>query len=327
MRFTFYLFVLLVLPAHELPAQVPFYTIIDTAECNKRKAQKLKCRYSLEQKYDTVSGKIFAKDKVDTVLYTRFDEQGRETEFCYYDEGVSNHVWLFYDSLGRVYRRLSADADSANGFSDTWYYNDSNQVVREESFTLTDRQAEQFSATQFQYNRQGQLISQAQYYTDPGEEERLDRRDFFYYDSLGREILTVTLNEKNDTMYIDSTFYTGHLSHSERMYAMTYYARVREGEFQPKILRGDYYVTGDTVDKTIVHTYQFRLYNYETGSVKYASADTIVSRFNGNLIVVYGKDGVTRYWYNEKGQFQYNILYDRRNHPIKKRTEYCTYYR
>jgi hypothetical protein len=309
------LFALFVFIVHELPAQVPFHTIPDTAAWNKRKKAKIQCEYTLEEKYDSVTGQIAPGASRDTITYTRYDKSGREIEFCYFDdEGASHHTWSFYDKFGRLKRQLSTNADSTDGFEDRWIYGDGYQVVREEHLERKGSSSELYRYITFTYNSRGQLTLQWEYSVHENEEPRADQFTAFTYNAAGMEILRVTRDGAGDTMYVDSTFYRGN---AKNYYQHRYVLNKSERDGKIKWVQRSYYaVTCDTANGLITNTYDQRFYDYQTGAEKQRSAVTLISNFAGNTIEARTENSVEKYSYNEKDEYLYTIVYNRSGQPI-----------
>ncbi|HTF02948.1 MAG TPA: hypothetical protein VK826_02950 [Bacteroidia bacterium] len=325
-RHIFIATLVLLLQAELLYAQVPYQTQIDTVAINKHKRAKEKCVYIVEQKYDSVTGKIPSSASFDTIIYTRYDKLGRETEFCYYDEdGTSNHTWLFYDKFGRVVRQLSANADSTDGFEERWYYGDGYQVVREDRFTRTGSKSELYHYTTFTYNLRGQLTSQWEYYVDgDSPEPRPDHFIAFTYNPAGMEILQVTRNGSGDTVYVDSTFYLGNTeTYYENRYALI---KDEQNGKATRVRRSYYAVSCDTANGVITNTYDQRFYDYRTGTERSRGCDTLISNLAGNVVETRGERYVEKISFNEKNEYLYTIRYNRAGQPITRRTAYTTYY-
>lgn len=311
-------------------AQIPYSTKLDTNACNKRKAGKIKIVYTLRQDYDTVKGVLPKKARVDTVSYSRYDENGRVTEFCISPGDNSQyHTWYFYDGEGRLVRRLSCHPDSSSGFIEKYEYNNSWQVVRSTVYSRTENKDEILNVSLFFYDEKGLLASEEVYRDSSHVSTRLyDKRKIFFYDTKQRETVMVTVNGDGDTTYIDSTIYSSNGNYSHRGYHIepiiigntkTTWRRLISSSRSKR----------DTTSGHIIMVHELLYYAGLNHVVGIKSWDSTITSMKGEVLWVhsdYSNYQSTQYFYRKSGKMDYAIIYNRNNKPIQRERKHIVYY-
>jgi len=297
-------------------AQVPFYTKIDTAHMREMHERKIMYQYTLEQPFDSITGKLKTKTRFDTT-YTLFDRAGRELDFSYANEdGSRSHGRYYYDSLGRVVRHFSYDTDSTNGFLDYWTYNERGQVIQEVACTREGTREVAFAAKRFSYDDSGNLVVQKSYMVDDEGSETLEDISHFYYPS-GTITVEIGLHEGGDTSFVDTTYSDDRSGeYYSHRYSYLYKRRL--------VSNSDRSV--DSLGARIKTTYHSEFYNYSDGKLKRCYSDTTLADRNDNILESRSDQYIDKYFYDNRGEFEYMIRYNRLNQPLFRRTTAFEYY-
>jgi hypothetical protein len=305
-----------------LAAQVPFYTQIDSAEMHKMHANKIHYVLALEQPFDSVTGKLKTKSPFDSII-TCFDREGRRIEFRFTNEdGSKAHTRLYYDSRGRAVRRFSYDNDSTNGFLDYWTYNEKNQVIKEISCTREGDKEEPYNAEKFFYDNSGHLVKKESFSIADNDAGELINSELYYYLPNNVE-MQVEIDADGDTISIDTI---GNLHAPGPYFARNYYyAHSRNGK-RTKYLVRDSRTTVDSLGARTRQIYTSKSFSYSDGKPDGFETDTTFSDRNDNILEVYTDQYIEKYFYDDKGEFEYMIRYNRRHQPLYKRTAVVVHY-
>lgn len=302
-------------------AQVPFYTVLDTAKAREMRTKKIHFVYKLDQPYDSVTGKLKQGAHADT-MWTEYDRMGRETGFSYVTEkGARAFVRLYINAKGQVVRRFSYDNDSTNGFLDYWTYNDKGQVVVEMTYTREGLQEVPFGKETFEYDESGKLARQKSFYIDD-HSTRFDHMTLFSYPQ--DLVVRITLDERNDTLYIDTTGgkFTNAPFWSRR------YRYMNGGKGKPRLMLVT--ETKEAIDTTrdgFTKIYHAWRYDYHTGELREQSSDTICYNHKQHVVESRDERHIDKYFYRPDGSFDCMMQYDRRLQPLFRRTEALEYYK
>lgn len=298
-------------------AQIPYYTIVDTARIREVREKKIRINYNFEQPFDSVTGKLKPNAPFDTT-YTIYDHEGREIEYSFVHlREKRSHSHLFYDTLGRVVRRFSYDGDSTNGFLDYWTYNKKGQVIREVSLTREGSEEIPYSAERFFYDDSGKLVVQKSYMLDDDGSESLEDVVHFTY-GPNNLVVEIGLLSNGDTSYVDSTSNAGGAGdYFSRRYSYMYKRRMVTNCSR----------TVDTLGVRIKTIYDSRFYNYHDGKLHLSYSDTTFCDRHGNILESYRDRYIDKFFYNDKGEFEYSIRYNRQMQPLYRRTKSVEYYK
>ncbi len=305
-------------------AQVPFYTVLDTAEMREMREKNIHFFYRIDQPYDSVKGKPNKQAPIDT-MFSEYDRMGREICFSYLNAGdrTRAYVRLYVNEKGQVIRRFSYDVDSTNGFLDYWNYNEKGQVIRESSKTRQGPDEKIFSAEEFVYNDTGALVKTRSYFVDDFNEQEPRGHEDFYY-SGGLEI-SISFNQQGDSAYIDTV---ANLHNDMPYWSRRYrYMRKDENGSNRKMLVSETRSHYDTINGVQRQTYYYQRYNYSTGEPENLSLDTAYYDMRGKVIEFRDERNIQKYFYSEKGELMYMMCYNRQMQPLFKRTEVYQYYK
>lgn len=313
--------ILLLLASSYACAQVPYTTILDTAEMKKIRDKKIKYEYDIRVPFDSVTGNLTKGAKPDTT-YSLYDRMGREIDFSYLDDdGERQHNYVFFNPKGQAYREMSVNDDSTDGFVDYWKYNDRGQVISEISYERVGKKEIPFSATEFIYDESGRLKTQRDYIiNDDGSKEKDGSVAYTY--SKGYTI-RYGIGLKGDTQYVDSSIHAD--SEGDYWSRRYIYTKTSSGKFKKRMVS---FTESRTVNlgsrnrSTILSRY----YDYQTGKLEQEYIDTSYSDRNDNLLETRDPAGYEKFIYDDRGKLEYSIRYNRANQPLMRRTEVFVYY-
>jgi hypothetical protein len=299
-------------------AQVPYETKIDSASLIRYKRDKVMASYWLEQKYDSVTGIIPRNAPVDTVGYNRFDREGRRVESWKYDDKhVRRYQRWYYDSLGRVAKRVRTNEDSTDGYVDYWSYNSAGQVIREDVFKIGKKTTEQLFYSTYKYDPAGRLTVERQFYMNNEGNAYLHEHSDYYYNDSGLQILKITTDRNSDSLFIDSTFYFGNKNnYAEHGYLWRANSSGQQGWNLFSLQRA----SRDTVNGLETSVYYFCTYDMVTGKPEDVMADTVVCYSDRRTVEDRDDTLILKYTYTKNNKLLYWIIYNRQNQPLKKCT-------
>ncbi|HTF02949.1 MAG TPA: hypothetical protein VK826_02955 [Bacteroidia bacterium] len=313
----FFLILSVVFATQVVVAQVPYETKIDSASLLRHKREKVLVSYWLEQKYDSVAGTIPDNAPVDTVGYHRYDREGRHVESWTYDDEHIQRYWRwYYDSLGRVIKRVRTNADSTDGHVYRWYYNDAGQVVREDIFRIKEKTTEQLFYRTFAYDSAGRLTIEKTFFIEEQGGGAWHEQSDYYYNDSGLEILNIVTHRNRDTLTVDSTFYFGNRNNYTKR---GYFVRKDESGQNVSTPFSLNKATRDTMNGLETSTYYFCMYDLGTGEPEKIYADTVVCYSDRRTVEERGSL-ILKYTYTKKDKLLHWIVYNRRNQPLKKCT-------
>ncbi len=302
-----------------IAAQVSYYTRIDSAEMLEMREKKIKIRYSLKQPFDSVTGKLNTKGPFDTT-YTEYDRMGRELQFSSVDnEGVRYHSFLFYDLTGKVVRHFHFQLDSTSGYVHYYTYNDKGQVVRELACKRDNSREVPYKEDTFYYNESGQLIRQESYYVRDNDSRKLESTHLFSYFSGAENLeIEVHLRANGDTFNVDST-YRNRYNKSYHHRGVHYQSNNRNKP-NSKILVCDYGLTIDTMGARVKRTHVAKFFDYDHGKLNQLDTDTSFYDRHENLMESRGEKYIDIFFYDDNGEYDFMIRYNRQYQPLYRRT-------
>lgn len=304
--------------------QVPYPTILDTAHARSIREQKIRFEYTIRQPFDSVTGTLKTKAPADT-SYTEYDVSGREIDHFYKTPGGKrSHCRTFYNSKGQVIRQFRFDGDSTNGYVDYWSYNEKGEVIQELSCTRKGSAEEIFTVEEFGYDGSGRLAWRKKYTAGPKGAKSEYETTFFFYRGEEKEYTKIVgLSPAGDTTYVEHKVVLGNgASYCQRRYS---YKRGRNNQYS-KTLVGEFCIRVDSLGARIKTEQSFRMYDYTNGKLVTEENDTTYSDRHDQILDVRGGSHIDKYFYDDRGDFEYMIRYNRRQQPIYRRTKSFAYY-
>jgi hypothetical protein len=204
------LFIFAFFSAASLSAQPSFSVESDSASLRDRKARKVRTQLVLGAEYNLSTSQFATVKRQDTLLFCRFDREGRPVEEFRENTGnkSASRLWARYDKNGRVVRMINAERDSTRlSYVITFTYDEKGRLLTEERFEKENGKQELYERYVYTYADNGPAARRERFGGRPGGGLSLAETCFFTYDARGRCTGSATCTPANDTTYADEAQY------------------------------------------------------------------------------------------------------------------------